>query len=347
MLVTLVIHKLRHCLINRDAKPAKCVRAIAAITALLGIIACGAEPPPRTHSEPLTAYTTSYPLEFLLRRIGGERVQVVNIVSPGMDPHHYEPTPRQLAAIQGSRLFVYNGAGLEEWVGRIIEGLPAQGPLVLDTSAGLELRTVQAPGGTHKHSHGDQDRHSHSHSTDRGGQFDPHVWLDPRLYARQAERVWQALLQIETANADAEEYYSYRFETLQQELHELDNEAVAALEQCQRRVFVVPHAAFGYLAGRYNLKQIAVAGLSPEVEPSPARMRQVVREIRRNKVTHVFFESAASPAVAKVLAREVGAETLVLNPIETLTRAQLDAGEDYFSIMRSNLKNLRTALGCH
>jgi zinc transport system substrate-binding protein len=118
------------------------------------------------------------------------------------------------------------------------------------------------------------------------------------------------------------------------------------LTSCDRRELVTSHTAFAYLADRYGLVQIGLTGVSPEGEPAPGALVDLVDEVIESGATTVFFETLVSPELAETVARESGAKTAVLNPLEGLTQAEVDAGEDYFSVMRSNLAVLREALGC-
>jgi zinc transport system substrate-binding protein len=163
---------------------------------------------------------------------------------------------------------------------------------------------------------------------------DPHVWLDPVRFAQLVERVGEVLEGAEDTGATLDD------------LHALDRDLRKGLRRCDRREIVTAHDAFGYLARRYRLKQLAITGLSPEAEPTPRRLEEVVDRVRETGATTVFFESLISPRVAKAVARETGARTAELNPLEGLTEEGLDAGEDYLSGMRKNLAALRTALGC-
>jgi zinc transport system substrate-binding protein len=166
----------------------------------------------------------------------------------------------------------------------------------------------------------------------RLGKDDPHVWLDPLRYALLAERIGRAL------NRDAA--------PLVARLRALDHEFETGLAGCARREIVTGHQAFAYLAQRYGLRQVAITGLSPEAEPAPRNLQAVVELVRRTHATTVFFETLVSPRIADTVAREAGARTAVLNPIEGLTPAQAKHGEDYFGLMRANLSTLRRALGC-
>jgi zinc transport system substrate-binding protein len=163
---------------------------------------------------------------------------------------------------------------------------------------------------------------------------DPHVWLDPVRYAKIVGRIGQALHEL-AATA-----------SLQERLRGLDGEYRTGLAHCARREIVTSHEAFGYLAERYGLEQIAITGLSPEVEPEPAKLQHVVELVRKRGVTTIYFETLVSPRIAETVARETGAKTAVLNPIEGLTKNEVSQGEDYFSLMRTNLRTLREGLGC-
>jgi zinc transport system substrate-binding protein len=163
---------------------------------------------------------------------------------------------------------------------------------------------------------------------------DPHVWLDPVRYAAIVRRIGTALAR--PARADE----------LVARLHTLDGEYRAGLANCDRRELVTSHEAFGYLADRYGLEQVAVTGLSPESEVSPGKLEEVVDRVRGSGATTVFVEPLVSPRIAETLARETGATTAVLDPIEGLTEDGAAAGDDYFSLMRRNLDALRKGLGC-
>jgi zinc transport system substrate-binding protein len=163
---------------------------------------------------------------------------------------------------------------------------------------------------------------------------DPHVWLDPVRYARIAERIGKALGRAAAASRFADRVKA------------LDHEYRAGLADCKRREIVTSHAAFGYLAGRYGLEQVAVTGLAPEAEPGPRDLARVARLARERGATTIFFEPLVSRDIARTVAHAAGAEIALLDPLEGLTRDEAKRGEDYFSIMRRNLATLRVGLGC-
>jgi zinc transport system substrate-binding protein len=163
---------------------------------------------------------------------------------------------------------------------------------------------------------------------------DPHVWLDPVRYATIVTRIGRGL---------GDEAAARR---LVRRLRGLDNEYRAGLSDCERHEIVTSHEAFGYLAERYGLEQVAITGLSPEAEPEPGKLQDVVDLVRERGVTTIYFETLVSPRIGETVARETGAHTAVLNPIEGLAPDEIDRGEDYFTLMRENLRALRRGLGC-
>jgi zinc transport system substrate-binding protein len=161
---------------------------------------------------------------------------------------------------------------------------------------------------------------------------DPHVWLDPLRYEQIARKIGDVL------HLPSSQFV--------RRLARLHADFRRGLMRCERREIVTSHAAFGYLADRYGLEQIAITGLSPESEPTPRKLEHVIGQVRESGATTVFFETLVSPRIAKTVARETGAHTAVLDPLEGLTEDEVDRGENYFSIMRENLATLRKALGC-
>jgi zinc transport system substrate-binding protein len=163
---------------------------------------------------------------------------------------------------------------------------------------------------------------------------DPHVWLDPTRYAKVVERIGEAL----GAESAAERFVA--------RLEALDADFRRGLADCQRHEIVTSHEAFAYLAQRYGLEQIPITGLSPEAEPQPADLARVVDLVKERGVTTIYYETLVSPRIAETVARETGATTAVLDPIEGLTPAEIARGEDYFTRMRANLRTLQEGLGC-
>jgi zinc transport system substrate-binding protein len=284
--------------------------------AMAALIALGCERAPvspAATARPLVV-TSFFTLWDFTRQVAGERAEVVSLVPPGVEPHDWEPSPQDVVQARKARLFVYNGAGFEQGADRLLKEIAGSGALPVNTTAGLPL----ADG-------------------------DPHVWLDPVLAQAQVDAITAGLMQ---ADPEGRAGYGERATAYKAKLAALHADFEAGLRECARRDVVTSHAAFAYLTRRFRLNQVPVLGIAPESEPSPADLARLVRFARKAGVRYIFFETLVSPKLAETLAREVGAKTLVLNPIEGLTKEEAAAGKDYLALMRENLANLRTALEC-
>jgi zinc transport system substrate-binding protein len=248
-----------------------------------------------------------YPLAFAAQRIGGAQFRVENLTPPGSEPHDLELTPRAVGRIESAGVVLYLSHGFQPAVSKAVA--QAKGKRI-DILAGLPLHQ----------------------SSEEGLTADPHVWLDPVLFQRVVRKIGAAL--------------NRPVGPLVAQLQQLDREYRAGLRRCTRREFVTSHAAFGYLGRRYGLKQVSITGLAPESEPAPQQLAHVVDVVRRTHATTVFFETLVSPRLADTVAREVGAKTAVLDPIEGLTPSEQSHGDNYLTLMRNNLAALREALGC-
>ncbi|MGO0058549.1 metal ABC transporter substrate-binding protein [Brevibacillus fluminis] len=281
----------------------------------------------------LQVFTSFYPLYYVATRIGGEYVDVKNIVPAGVEPHDFEPTAKDIVDMSKANLFIYNGSGFEAWVEKALQGFDQSQMTVVKATDGLQL----LKNAEEQHNeHAGESAEAHDH-----GEFDPHVWLDPTLLKAQAEKVKDALAKKDQAHA-AE--FGKNYEKLAADLDTLDNDFKKMVAAAPRKEFMVSHRAFGYLAHHYGLEQIAISGVSPADEPTPADLKELVERVKEHHIQYILFETLVSTKVADVIARETGAKTAMLNPLEGLTEADQQAGKDYLSIMRDNLETLKTAL---
>jgi zinc transport system substrate-binding protein len=291
--------------------------ACVALVATVGVTAACASTDSPTPDDKIGITAAFYPLAYISQRIGGDAVQVTNLAPPGAEPHDIELTPQQVAKIHDAGLVVYLG-GFQPAVDSAVDAEAADHSL--DTGA-LVPRLDGADEAGHPAK-------------------DPHIWLDPIRLATIGDKLAARLGEIDPAHkAD----YTTRAAELHRDLSTLDMEYSDGLKNCARHEIVTSHEAFGYLAQRYGLKQIGLSGLDPETEPTPQRLASVADEAKRFGATTIFFETLVSPKIADTIAKEVGAKTAVLDPIEGL---EPGSAGDYVSIMRANLATLREALGC-
>ena len=312
----------------------------ALLLAGMGTVSCSAASSDRTSDKP-NVVASFYPLAYAAERIGGGHVEVTNLVSPGVEPHDVELAPRQMTKLSDADLVVYL-KGFQPAVDEAVKQL--------DDDKVLDVSVVEVPDAPHGDAHAGESPADPSHEPSEGDHGhdgdghqhadDPHRWLDPAWYAFAGHAIADWLGSVDPNNAAD---YEDRAEQFATELATLDQEYADGLADCAKREIIVSHAAFGHLTDRYGLEQIAIAGLSPEQEPTPRRLAEMIEIAREHDATVIFFETLVSPEVARVIADEVGAEVKVLDPLEGITA---DRDEDYFSVMRANLRALRTALEC-
>lgn len=302
---------------------------------------------PTTHSnssQPVV-YTSIYPLYDFTKKIGGNKVTVINIAPAGSEPHSYEPSSKLVADLSKATLFLYHGAGMEPYLNKLLNTLQGTPLLMIEASRGISLITHQEEKHKEKHEEEQQkyDENTASPEADEHhhGQTDPHTWLSPICAQQLCQNILQALIQVDPAN---QSYYTENYHAVEKRLTKLDQEYRQSFSNCKNKELVVTHEAFGYLCREYGLTQIAVMGLSAETEPTPGTLREVIDFVRARKINYIFFEALYSPKVADTISRETKAKILVLNPLGSLSEKAMQNGEDYFSIMKQNLANLQKAL---
>lgn len=272
----------------------------------------------------LDVVASFYPLQFVTQQVGGDRVSVSNLVEPGTEPHDLELSPKQVAEVTDADAVVYL-RHFQPAVDDAVDGGAKDKSLDVATVAPLKEGYVPLEEGE-------------MHKDEKGK--DPHVWLDPTRLAGIADAVAKKLGALDPDHASE---YTANAKAVDAKLTTLDGEYKTGLASCQEKTIVVSHNAFGYLAARYGLNQVAITGLTPEAEPSAARLAEVATYAKQNGVKVIFFETLVSPKIARALAAEVGAKAEVLDPIEGIAK---DSSDDYFSVMRTNLTTLRGALQC-
>lgn len=305
---------------------------------LLALSACGGGDDTSSSGE-LRIVAAFYPLQFVAERITEGHAQVESLAPPGVEPHDLELSVRQVAGLGDADLILFE-KGLQPAVDDAVD---SNGPdRVIDVTEVVELEP--AAEGEHGDEHADEehgDEEEHADEEHDHGDLDPHFWLDPTLLAKVADAVTE---QVSDLDPDHAADYAAANQRLQTELTTLDQEFETGLARCATRAIVVSHDAFGYLGHRYDLEVLPIAGLSPDAEPSPKHLSELADLIREKKITTVFNERLASPALARTLADELDLRTAVLDPIEGLNSE--DATDDYLSLMRANLAAIREADSC-
>ena len=269
--------------------------------------------PPADLKRPVVT-ASFYPIYFLAKEIMGDRGTVYNLTPAGAEPHDYELTSGDRIKLEKSDLILLNGGKLESWGDGIVAAYKNdKNKRVLKLAEPLMF------------------------------DGDPHVWLDPSILEKEAEVVAKNLAEIDPKNA---KYYWDKLEFLLGQLDLMDKDFMVGLGNCDKNQIITAHEAFGYLARRYGFTQYSIAGLSPDAEPSARAVADITDYAKKNNIKYIFFESLVSPKLSETVAREAGATTLVLNPLEGLTDEEVAQNQNYFTEMRKNLNNLKTAMLC-
>ena len=259
-----------------------------------------------------------FPLFEFARTVGGDKAEVRLLLPPGVEPHAWEPNASDMVAISKADLFLCVSKDLEPWANDVVRGADRQGLLLMVATEGIESLGAKSR--------------------------DPHVWLDLRYDQVIVERIARALSSIDPDNGD---HYQQNARAYSQKLLALDQRYEEALAACRHRHLVLGgHSAFSYLARRYGLQEIPLYGISADSEPTPRRLAEVVEIAKARKVKYIFFETLVSPKLARVVADEVGAELLVLNPGANMTKDQFAGGVTFLGILEENLENLKKGLEC-
>lgn len=267
-------------------------------------------------SDKIQIVVSFYPLADFAKNVGKDYVQITNITPAGAEPHDYEPAPQEIAQIYNSKLFVFNGNSIDSWADKIRSDLEKNGVIVLKMS---------------------------EHMNPLNSNYDPHFWLNPLNAIKETNLIADALIKIDPAHG--KEYNKNR-DDYNAQLIELDREYKEGLANCKHNEIITSHNAFYYLSEQYGFTALYILGLSPDAEPSPKAIADISDVARNNGIKYIFFETLVSPKISETIANEVGAQTLVLNPIEGLTNEESQAGKNYINIMKDNLTNLRAAMQC-
>ncbi len=280
--------------------------------------------PPKvvTKNPRLQIVTSFYPLYFFTTQIVQDKADVHNVTPAGAEPHDYEPTIKDITNIENSQLLIINGNKFEAWAENIINIIDGKTLTIINMGESLAKQNL----------------------IEKNIQTrDPHFWLSPKLAKHEIEIILQNLITIDPVNF---QYYNDNSKLLLDKLSSLNNQFKIGLSNCQKKEIVTSHAAFGYLASDYGLNQTAISGLSPDEEPSPKKIAEIANFAKNKQIRYIFFESLISPKLADTIAKEIGAKTLLLNPIEGITEEDIKNGKTYFTEMQNNLINLKIALQC-
>ena len=287
-------------------------------------------------AENISVITTIFPLSEFAQTVGGDRVKVDQLIPPGAEAHTWEPKPSDIVKLSGADVFIYTGAEMEPWVSGILKSIENQKLQIIEANQGLLLLSAdqtEALGEEHHHSH--ESMHQ---------RFDPHIWLNFDYDQKIVDKIAAAL-----SKRDPEGILLYQrnAEAYKVKLRDLDQRYRKELGRCDSKEIILgSHAAFGYLAKQYGLIQIPLYGISPNSEPTPKKMAEVITLAKHYQTKAIYYEELVSDKLAKTIAQEAGAKILVLSTGENLTKKQIEAKVSFLALMEQNLENLKYGLAC-
>ncbi|PCD05333.1 adhesin [Peribacillus simplex] len=296
--------------------------------------ACGnskGESSKKETKDALDIYTTVYPLQYFTEAIGGEYVNVETVYPPGTDEHSFEPSQKDIVKMAESDLFFYIGYNLEGFVTKAEPILSKEGVSTIAVGETVHLDEHEHHEEEHAH---EEDGHDH-------GGVNPHLWLDPVYSIDMAKTIKDELTK---KMPEQEEYFNSHFNELSEKLEALDEKFATTIESGRTNKIIVSHSAYGYWEERYGLEQIGVTGLTSSNEPSQKELGKIVTMAEKEDLNYVIFEQNISSKLTEIIQKEMGAKSLKLHNLSVLTEKDIEAGEDYFSLMEKNIKTLQTAL---
>jgi zinc transport system substrate-binding protein len=262
-----------------------------------------------------------YPLAYAAEGIAGDLAEVVSLAGPGVEPHDLELTPGDVAKINDADLVVYIPEFIPD-LDAVVKTLDQS--KVINATQGITLISGDS------HSHEGEEAHSEEEGHSDESATDPHIWLNPSNMVLIGNSIAQALSALTSDSAINENRSSF-----ENALTTLASDYTAKLANCSIKALVVSHEAFGYIASAYGFEQVGISGLSPEAEPSPARLAEVAKIAKAENATTIYYESLVDPKVAKTLADELKITAVMLDPLESPP-----ASGDYLSVMQKNLDTL-------
>lgn len=299
----------------------KCACVLGAAT-LLFTAGCGGEKKAPAAAEGKIPVTVSFnAMKELTETIGGDKVVVKVMVPEGTEPHEFDPKAENLVHMKESKVFVYNGLGMEKWAEKAVKAAGSDKLVVVEAAA--KVTPIEITDEEEKEEHGDHD---------------PHAWLGLTSAVQEAEAIRDGLVKASPENKD---YFNKNYENFAKEMKALQEKYKAAFDKAERKEFVTGHAAFGYLCRDMGLSQESVEDVFASGEPSAKKMNELIEFCKEHKVKTIFMEDMASPALSETLAREAGASTEV---IDTMEGESEKPGMTFLSRMEENLKKVEASL---
>lgn len=301
---------------------------LISLLALVGLSACkeASQAESKNKEKQLKIVATFYPMYDFTKNIVGDVGEVSLLMPAGTEPHDYEPSAKDMAKITEADAFVYHNENMETWVPSAIDSWKKGKPNVIEGTKEMLL----LPGGEEEHDHSHEEGHHH--------ELDPHTWLSPHQAIKEVTSIKNQLVKL---YPEKKAIFETNAKNYLAKLEDLDKNYTDTLKEAKQKNFVTQHTAFSYLALDYGLNQVGISGINPDQEPDPSRIAELKHYVEDNGINYIYFENNNQGKAAQTLADETNVQLEVLNPLESLTKKQMDAGENYVSVMKENLTALK------
>lgn len=289
----------------------------------------------------LSIVTTLFPQYYFSKVIGGDFVNVDLLLPPGTEAHSFEPTPKDMVELLNADVFFFTGKAMEPWAVNIIHNLEDENVKVIDLSDNIVLISSKDHDHDHEEDHEDEES-DHEHDEEFEG-VDPHYWTDPNMAILMVKTIADALVEIDPGNAV---YYKENAKDMKSQLEKLDADIRETLAKTKSKTILSGgHFAFGYFAHQYGLEHLSpYAGFSPNAEPTPQRITELIRTINDTGAQAIFYEELVDPKVTKIIVEETGIQMLLLHGTHNVSKEDLENEKTYFDFMYENLENLKVGL---
>lgn len=307
------------------------IATMAIIVAVMIIVVNGPKQGTSSQEEKTTklqVVASFYPLYEFSKNIAGDKAEVSAFIPVGVEPHDWEPSANDILKLKNASVFVYNGAGMESFVDKLINSGEYNSVKFIETTKGINL--IQT---------------NDEHQKEPGNHivYNPHVWLDPILAKHQVMMIKDAMI---NADPDNKKYYEDNANAYGKKLDSLNSKTQIELSQCKKDTFMPFHDAYSYFANRYGLKTFPLSGVSPESEATATDLKEFVDFIKKNEIKIIYSEEMVDPKLATTLAEEANAQVLIFSPLEGLTNQEMSDGITYLDKMSENVQNLKIGLEC-
>ena len=323
---------------------------------------CSSDKKEENSSKKIKVVATIFPVYDFLREIGGDKIDLTMLMTPGAETHSYEPTPKDMKTVSNADFFAYVGGDSDEWVDKILDGNKNDKMKVvtlMDCVKTVDEEHVEGMEEEHDHdhdedvdgkddsdkdkdAHDEHDEHDHNHDGDEPEQ-DEHVWTSPKNAIEIVKKLTSELSKVDPVNAN---YYKENSKNYIKKLENLDKKFEDVVKNGKRKEIIFgDRFPFRYFVDRYGLKYYAAfPGCSTDTEASASTVAFLTNKVKEDKIPVIFHIELSNNKIAKSIAEATGAKMLQLNAVHNVTKEDFEKGETYLSLMEKNLKPLEEAL---